>query len=231
MKYFCAGRVHPERDHVGFSQIKMTAGGGAKAAVSCDASQIIVVLEHPSDDLNVAYNVASGVADIVVEALGFSYGISYSAEIIQVTAEDGISHVFGARTISTESGQTLKVENFQDTFNQAFKLSGPNIFFRWALHDYLRAFNNSKDCPAYCYRAIESIRSAFQGKTENDQWNAMHSALGTNRSTIINTVKNYADPIRHGKHDAPDITHNQRWEMLRPTRDILLEYMKHETKP
>ena len=231
MKYVCTGRVNPERDHVAFNQVKMTAGDGAKAAVSCNASQILVLLEHPSDNLNVAYIAARDVADIVVEALGFSCGMSYSAEIIQVTAENGRSHVFGAGTISAEPGQTLEMENFQNTFNQAFKLSGPNIFFRWALRDYLRAFNCSRDCPAYCYRAIESIKSAFQGKTETDQWNAMHSALGTDRSTIENTVKHYADPIRHGKHDAPDITHSQIWEMLRLTRDILFKYMKHETMP
>jgi hypothetical protein len=59
-----------------------------------------------------------------------------------------------------------------------------DLFFRLAIREYLNAFTRPLDCATYCYRAIEGIKSAFVSKTENDGWDDMHVALGTNRSDI-----------------------------------------------
>ena len=56
----------------------------------------------------------------------------------------------------------------------------------------------------------------------------MHSALGTDKATIEKTVKNYADPVRHGTwDDAKKMNRLQRWEMQSLTRDILVKYMDY----
>ena len=227
MKYLCTGRVLPERVNVKFAQIKV-GEGDISAVVSCDASQLTVVLDIPWDDLVTAHSMAKDVAEIVVGALGFSLGLGYSVEIIQVTRQDA-AYVFGVKPESPKPGQTLQIASDHiPSFNQAFHLSASDVFFRLALRDYLRAMTDAKDCAFYCYRAIEAVKSAFEFKTRNDGWNSMHSALGTNKATIENTVKDYADPLRHGNWAKGKLTTtSERWDMLCLTRDILVQYMDH----
>ena len=98
-----------------------------------------------------------------------------------------------------------------------------------ALRDYLRAINEVADCATYCYRAIESIKASFVFKTGVDSWDQMHSALGTDRATIALTIKDYADPTRHGNWIGARPTDRwTRWNMLVLTRDILVKYLDHE---
>jgi hypothetical protein len=57
----------------------------------------------------------------------------------------------------------------------------------------------------------------------------MHAALGTDKIMIDNTVKQFADPIRHGNWGAARQTDSrERWQMLLLTRNILLKYLDHE---
>jgi hypothetical protein len=196
----------------------------------CDSSQITVVLELASiDGWATAHIVAEHFAFIVVGALGFSLGSGYSVELIQVTEEDGTPHVFGVRPTSDTPDSTLGFEPIGPILNRAFLLANQNLFFRLALRDYLRAINDPTDCPTYCYRAIESIKSAFVSKTGMNRWDDMHAALGTDRATIEATVKQFADPIRHGNWvNARHTDSRTRWQMLLLTRDILLKYLDHE---
>jgi hypothetical protein len=98
-----------------------------------------------------------------------------------------------------------------------------------AVRDFLRAINDPFDCATHCFRAIEGIKSAFSSKTGKDRWDDMHAALGTDRATINSTVKDFADPVRHGNWVNAKPTNNEtRWKMLLLTRDILLKYLDHE---
>lgn len=235
MKYVCTGLVHPERANVQFERCELKSKDWS-VTITCDASQITVVLDIPPDNGRIpafiAHDIAGNVANMVVGALGFSLGLGYSIEITQVIEPDGTPHVFGVSPSGRESGQTLQIEPYIPAFNRALHLSGRDIYFRLALQDYLRAINDVRDCPTYCYRAIEAIKSAFQGKAESDQWNAMHAALGTDRNTIENKVKQYADPTRHGNWMNEKLpTAKQRWEMLSLARDILVKYMEYAEPP
>ena len=101
-----------------------------------------------------------------------------------------------------------------------------------ALRDFLRAIIDEKDCATYCYRSIEGIKSAFVSKTGNDRWEDMHTALGTERDEITSTVKNYADPVRHGNWvNAKPTNKVERWKMLKITRDILAKYLDYAESP
>ena len=229
MMYVCTGRVHPERADVSFSRVEMKFEGGGNAVASCDASQVTVVLDDPPVDGWIAAHImAEDVANIVVGAVGFSLGSGYSVEILQVTEQDGTPHVFGVRPVGEKPGQTLGMDPYIPAFNRAIRLSGRDVFFRLALRDYLRAITEVKDCATYCYRAIEGIKSAFEFKTGTDGWDEMHLTLETEHTVIKNTVKQYADAVRHGNWiRAKPTTKMDRWRMLCLTRDILVKYMDY----
>jgi hypothetical protein len=228
MKFICTGRVHPERADISFSRVEMNFEGGGSAVASCDASQVTVVLDNPSlDGWISARLMGEDVANIIVGALGFSLGSGYSVELLQVTEADGTPHVFGVRP-EGEDRQTLGIDPQIPAFNRAIRLSGRDVFFRLALRDYLRAITDATDCATYCYRAVEGIKSAFVFKTGIDRWDDMHSTLGTDRTAITNTVKVYADAVRHGNWvNAKPTNKVERWNMLSLTRDILAKYMNY----
>ncbi|MCA9901016.1 MAG: hypothetical protein H6654_01770 [Ardenticatenaceae bacterium] len=229
-KYIITGRVHPERADISFGRIEMELANSQSAIASCVSSQITVTLDMPNlDGWIAAMIMAEDIATIIVGALGFSLGSGYWVELIQVTEENGTPHVFGVRPKDPTTGTTLKVEPQIEVFNRAFRLSGHNLFFRLAIRDYLRAITDVKDCVTYCYRAIESIKSAFVFKTGNDSWDEMHRVLGTERTSITSVVKDYADPVRHGNWIEARPTDNLiRFQMLELTRDILIKYLNHE---
>lgn len=232
MNYICTGRVHPERANVRFDRIEMKFEEGGSAIASCEASQITVVLDVPSLDGWIAARIkAENVANMVVGALGFSLGLGYSVELLQVAEADGTPHVFGVQPDGEKPGQTLGMDPRGPAFNRAIHLSGRDVFFRLALRDYLRAMTDVHDCATYCYRAIEGIKSAFVLKTEIDGWDDMHSTLGTDRNAIASTVKQYADAVRHGNWvNAKPTNKTERWKMLFLTRDVLIKYMDY-TEP
>jgi len=229
MRYVVTGRVHPERADIHFPTVKWQIPDVGKAVAYCDSSQITIYLDLPSiDECVSAYVTGEHFAMIVVGALGFSLGSGYSVELIQVTEENGVPHVFGVRPSSPTAEQTLGFDAGSLIFSRAFQLSNENVFFRLALRDYLRAITDSIDCATYCFRAIEGIKSAFVFKTGENRWDDMHLALGTDRATIDSTVKNFADPIRHGNWvNAKPTDGDGRWRMLLLTRDILLKYLDH----
>lgn len=229
-KYIITGRVHPERADISFSRIEMRLDDGQSAVASCDSSQVTLILDMPKLDGWIAAMITGeDIATIIVGALGFSLGSGYSVELIQITEEDGTPHVFGVRPTDPTSGVTLAVEPQIDVFNRAFRLSGQNLFFRLAVRDYLHAITDVKDCATYCYRAIESIKSAFVLKTGVDSWDEMHKVLGTDRDSITSVVKDYADPVRHGNWIEAKYTDKFiRYRMLELTKDILAKYLNHE---
>jgi hypothetical protein len=168
-----------------------------------------------------AFVTAEHVAQAVVSALGFSLATGYTVELIQVLEESGAVHVFGVRT------PELMFQPHEPVFAAAVELSKHDMFFRMALADYGHAFRDSLACAAYCYRAIEAIKSAFGPGEDSQLWPKMHDALGTKRQDIDSAVKAFADPIRHGNWSGLQPTNSaQRAEMLRVTRDVLASYLR-----
>jgi len=230
MKYICTGRIYPERANVNLSQIKLKLEKGT-AVVSCGASQITVILDESSLDGYISAQImANDIANILINALGFSLGTGYRVEISQVTEADNNNvNVIGVKP-SIED-QTLEINPYIPIFNQSYKLSSKDIFFRLALYDYSQAITDVKDCATYCYRAIEGIKSAFVFETGKDRWDDMHQSLKTDKETIKSIVQQYADPARHGNWvNAKPTNKFDRWKMLLLTRDILIKYMNYANK-
>ncbi|WP_053122350.1 hypothetical protein [Pseudomonas sp. P1.31] len=232
MKYVVTGRVQPERANTSFGHIGMKMSDGGSVGISCDASQLTINLTLPDiDGWATAKVFAEDMALIAVGALGFAHGSGYLADLIQVTEENGTPHVFGVRPSNPlQPTETLGFSTHTEVFNRAFRLAGRDVFFRLALRDYLQAINEVGDCATYCYRAVESIQSSFAFKNDKDAgWKEMHTALGTNKVEIQQTIKDYADPVRHGNWvEAKYTDFLIRWKMLSMTREILKKYLDTE---
>jgi hypothetical protein len=230
MRYIATGRVLPERANVHFAPIQWDIHDYGKVIARCDSSQISMTIELADIDGFVsAYLSAEHFALVVVCSLGFALGSGYSVEIVQIIEENGTPHVFGVRPIHGESRDGLGFNPHEPMFIRSFDLANKNIFFRFALRDYLRAIGDPSDCPTHCYRAIEGLKSAFVSKSGIDSWDEMHVALGTTREMITATVKDFADPVRHGNWvKARATSSTQRWQMLSLTRSMLTAYLEHE---
>lgn len=230
-RYVVTGRVHPERAGISFDRVAMTFEDGGSAVASCESSQITVALEHKKlGDWQQATIAAEQVAAVVVGALGFSLGCGYSVELVQATDEDGSPHLNGVHLENPKGGSGLGFKAQKDVFDRAFHLAGHDSSFRFAVKDYLTAIVDDKDCATYCYRAIDSIRSAFAAKG-GDGWKEMHAALGTKQEAIKSVVKDFADPVRRGKWtDTRPTDKDIRWKMLVLTRDVLMKYLDREIR-
>ncbi|MGY4828187.1 hypothetical protein ACVNIS_06395 [Sphaerotilaceae bacterium SBD11-9] len=230
MRFIVTGRVLPERGDISFSSIEWRLPTDGLVAAHCSSSQLTMVVDLASvSDPATAYITAEHFALIIVGALGFSLGSGYSVELVQVTDQEAKPHVFGVRPTDLTTTRTLGFDPHTPVLNRAFQLSNRDLFFRLAVRDYLRAITDTTDCATYCYRAIESIKSAFVFKTGKDNWQAMHAALGTDRDTIDSSVKRYADPVRHGNWvNAAPTDGPARWRMLQLTREVLSKYLDYE---
>lgn len=221
MKFVATGRVHPERAEVSFGEIQGFIDGGGALSVVCDASQIFVAIDAPSvSDIISARIVAEDFAQMALDSLGFALASAYKAEIIQVIPDGGKPVVFGVRA------EGLTFERPQVLFNAALSLAGRDMYFRLALRDYLGALSDVKDCATYCYRAIEALKSAFATQDDAKGWQQMHVALGSTREFIVDEVKQYADPVRHGNWiQARPTTAAERGRIVHATRWLLARYL------
>ena len=236
MKYIITGRVQPERADIFFQEVQMGLGGNSKATIACGSSQLTVIIEKDDiDGWQSAAVLAEDISAVVVSSLGFSLSSGYSVDIIQVIDEANKPYGLGVRPLNPMSEKGDESLGFGDeyieVFNRSLRLAASDLFYRLAIQDYLHAINRVRDCATYCYRAIESIKSSYELSSKGKGWNEMHLELGTNRDEIIDTIKNYADPVRHGNWVQAKPTDNViRWKMLSLTKRVLLGYLDAKQK-
>lgn len=135
MRYVATGRVHPERaDVTMLPPIVWTGSDGFKITLSCESSQLTVVLDDPPvDGFVAAFLEAKQWARAAVSALSFALGTGYTVELIQLVEESGAVRVFGVRT------EELMFAPHEPIFSASIRLSAQDVFFRMALVDYARA--------------------------------------------------------------------------------------------
>lgn len=236
MRYVCTGRIHLERVAAGFGRYELRSTVGWKAVVSCQWSQISVVLDFPDDTDPMsslrAQPIAIDLANTFVGALGLALDLAYSVEIVQVIEPNGLLHISG---IGYEDGQTDQASKYHTgvDIGRELKLSIRDSHFRMAIRDNLRAITAELDGPFLCYRAIEAIKSSFVTQSSNSDsqaWKTMHKELGTDRAMIEDSLKPYADPLRHGsREESGNFTPLEQTNMLKLTRDVLSKYMDYRT--
>ena len=224
MKIIATGRIHPERADAWFApRLVWQTPSGAGIAVSCTSSQLAVTIDDTEmQDVVSGFLQARQIGQAVASSLGFSFGVGYSIELIQVMTESGEATVFGAGV------PELKFENNTALFLQAVEISRKNLFFRMAVRDYCNAISEPMDCAVNCFRAIEAIKGAFGPGSDAQCWTRMHTELGTTRETIDSKIKVFSDPVRHGNWaEYPATTGLDRLEMLLVTRDVLTRYLRY----
>ena len=212
-----------------FSSVDIVVGRSGRVRAQCDSSQLTVVLDLDGvTDVVTAYVHAEDFASLVTNALGFSLGCGYSVEVIQVIGSDGTPHVFGVQPTGSLANETLGFPDHVRVFNQVLRQAASDIFFRFAVGDFVRALTEVTDCAQYCYRAVEGIKGGVGLRTGDNSWQSMHDTLGTDRQQIEETIKAFADPIRHGNWITVRPTSGaQRYAMLTLTRDILAKYLDY----
>lgn len=222
-RFVVTGRVHPERTDVHFNPVVWQFSGGGTASISCDASQLTVLLDDmPSIDGFIAAHIAAEqFSQAVVGALGFALGTGYTVEMIQVVEETGKAWVIGTRPPG------LGYESHDPIFVRARNMAHRDVYFRFALRDYMQAITEVFDCAVLCFRAIEGLRSSF-GSDKQGGWSAMHAALGTSRAEIDTRIKLFADASRHANwNDFRTSSAEDRFKMLELTRDVLMKYLEY----
>jgi len=224
MKFHVVGRVLPERAAVEFPPVLWVSPDRVSVSVRCVCSQLNVHFDWPNPpDLLTIFNSAEHVAEAVVASFGFTLGTGYAVEMLQLIDSSGKAHVFGVRPGG------LDFENVDDVFQKSQGLAQDDVFFRFALRDYMSAIRNPVDCAAYCYRAIESLKIAIEtnsGSSENG-WDHLRRIVGRTREEFDLTIKQFAHPIRHGnwmENPPPDSA--ARLAMLTLTRAYLTQYLK-----
>ncbi|HAU1294598.1 TPA: hypothetical protein JBI28_16335, partial [Legionella pneumophila] len=84
-------------------------------------------------------------------------------------------------------------------------LSSQNLELGIALGDFREAIRQPNFTSFHCYRAIEAIKQAFDGKKDKDKWERLRTNLDVERSDI-DKIANQAKFLRHGK------CHPQVWK-------------------
>lgn len=222
MKFTVIGRVYPENAAVWMKRIESPTSHGGRYSIECKQSQLCLTFESATEtDVDTVKITTENLAQTYISAIGFALGAGYTVEITQVIAEDGTTHFYGPKQ------EALAFTNDPTVLEDSWTLAGRDPFFRFAVIDYCQALVNAVECGAFCFRAIEAIKCAFDNK-----WDTMHASLGTTRDQIDTMVKVNADSIRHGNwSEIPDTTNTDRLAACRLTRDILHKYLRHRIPP
>jgi len=218
MKCLVSGRIHPERADVHFGVVRWTLNEDIEVSAYCDSSQIAVrVNDSRISDPASAFITAEHFCGVVAACLGFELATTYTAEMIQLMTDEE-THVFGRRV------PALMFDSADKIFPRSVALSRTDLHFRFAVFDYNIALSSALDCAFLCYRALESLKSAYGG------WDALHVAIGSSRKDVETKIKKFADPIRHGNWSELPVTNaQQRIEMLTITRDAIRSYLEVRT--
>jgi len=224
MRFHVLGRVLPERASVEFPPVTWVAPDGVSVSVHCLCSQLNVCFEwpEPPDLLTIFYS-AEHVAEGVIAAFGFTLGTGYAVEMLQLIDSAGESHVFGVRPGG------LEFQEINNVFEKTQGLARDDIFFRFALRDYMSAIRSPVDCAAYCYRAVESLKIAVESKSGSAEngWEQLRRIAGRTREEFEEKIKRFAHPIRHGNWtELPPPNAGQRYAMLTLTRTYIARYLK-----
>lgn len=224
MRIHVLGRVIPERASVEFPPVTWVAPDGVSVSVHCVCSQLNVHFDwpNPPDLLTIFYS-AEHVAEGVVAAFGFTLGTGYAVEMLQLIDSAGETHVFGVRPGG------LEFQEVGNVFEKAQGLARDDVFFRFALRDYMSAIRSPADCAAFCYRAVESLKNAVESKSGSVEngWEQLRRIAGSTRDEFEEIVKRFAHPIRHGNWtELPPPDANQRYAMLTLTRTYIARYLK-----
>lgn len=221
------GKVLPERVPIswgtpmeGEAEIDGAYSFKCKFRISLHLSQLVIDTTFTAEDLDIPTmrNFAAEEAQRLVGLVGYKVGGMFDVEIISATKQDTDEWVvFG------NEWSCLKRENKNEPLSSAVvKVLLEDHSCNLVLSDFQRALR--EDTGFYCYRAIEVMMQAQKSENlkEAEAWQMLRINLNVDRS-LIDRVKHFADPVRHGK--SKGMSGQEREEIIMATDQIIGRFL------
>jgi hypothetical protein len=234
--YIFSDKVLPERTVVGlgpfhnlfFKQQDVNIEGNLTFSIQHSIISIQFETEKEISDYSTLRAYISRAVQFQVDILGYELFCGYRIEITQLNYPEHI--VFGVSENFSEKSQEIinsNVIGIIDTFLKENKELETN-YLMLILADIREATLQTHMTPFYCFRAIESIKNFFGAKydikKDDKQWEKLKEELNIER-TIIDEVKKFADPIRHG--DIGQVISWEKWKgILLTTRQLIDKFIE-----
>jgi hypothetical protein len=233
-QYTFFGKVHPERCNVSITEVRAeveTPGGEINGElryyISLSQVTATFVCDKPVPNVFTLKNYVEDAIRVALDALGYTLACGYDLEVTEVIDSMGnCPIVFGIGIPAIEraaSDAGVTFESIMKVFKDA-----KGGYLQRCLADLREAIRVPKDTGFFCYRAIESLRQFFLrekgAKDDKASWEMLRSELAVDRADI-ETIKQMADPVRHG--DSAAISGDQRAKTFALTWSIVNSFVKY----
>jgi hypothetical protein len=226
--YLFYGRVIPERTHVnltGLDELEINQPESSlkfklKVTILLSVISATVTSEEEISDLLSLRNFVTDAISFFVDVIGFENGCGYTVEIDSCTYNDSKKFiVFGVNI------DDLKEENRWETTLDVFQAhqiatDTQKLQLQRSMAEFRRGIKVNHDTGFHAYRAIESIKLAF-----NDSWDDMNTALNLNKTYTVSFKENHADAQRHGGYTF--MTSKDRIHMLTKAKTIISRFVSY----
>ncbi len=234
VQYIFFGKVHPERCNVSIAelhtQVKSLDGdvdGVVHHSISLSQVTATFVGGRPVQNIYTLKNTVEDVIRVALDALGYTLACGYDLEIIQMIDSVGNPPVVfgvGISAIDNSAARAgVKFENIVSIFGD-----GRGQYLQRCLADLREAIRAPKDTGFFCYRGVESLRQFFlqemKAKDDKASWELLRSELAVDREEI-ETIKGFADPIRHG--GSGGISDSERANVFTLTWNIVNKFITY----
>lgn len=231
--YLFTGVILPERAQLTLNQSRnfthVSSGVSGAVDVSIVNNQLAVWVhsDHEWDIFDLRNLVKTWVQN-QLSMIGFITGYSYEIEISRVLhPKKSIDYVFGI-DIPCLASRNAGIDLTAELNRLERKCLGPGgVLLHRCFTDLCFAMKHADDTAFYCYRALESLvhhcMSANEIQNKKTGWQKFRE-LSDTEASIIYSIKDAADPLRHGEASA--MTSPARELVLNNTWDIAGRYLK-----
>ena len=235
-KWTFFGKVLPERVPVTWlaplegSARQPNLGFSFTFRVAIHASQVVVDLDvtEGTPDLLTMRNAASNCLRTITDFVGYERGCYFDVEITSaVSQETDDWTVFGIEIPVLASKRTVHQINSVDA--GFFRTIAQNIPAQIVLADFREAMRVPIGTGFFCYRAIEAMMQSVKVGREKDSaaWDRLREVLLIDR-TVLDDIKQHADPPRHGKPSA--MSDSDRARIFELTDEIIRRFFEYLTR-
>ncbi len=209
----------------GGAQVNDAYSLGCEFEVRLHLGQLVVDANFSGQDLHLETmrNFIREQAEHLVALIGYKFGGTFDVEILAASREGTNDWaVFG-----NEIGCLVNArpDRFAPLQVDLFQAVLTNQYACLVLSDFQRAMR--EDTGFYCYRAIESMMQSVKqdhGLTEKPAWARLRNDLKISQDSIYR-VKDFADPVRHGK--TKGMSDDDRAEILSTTDKIIDRFLRY----
>ncbi|HHU0025782.1 TPA: hypothetical protein ACT9M9_002979, partial [Legionella pneumophila] len=232
-KFIFHGLVLPERVQFNISKCKCAMQDIEIILWSSFSKIVVECLVKKSLEINLytLKNYVEMAVRTIVDSVGYLQACGYDVEIesaYDLQTKDFIifgvhENIFHDDQINSDTNNGIPHPEISISPTELAFLSSQNLELGIALGDFREAIRQPNFTSFHCYRAIEAIKQAFDGKKDKDKWERLRTNLDVERSDI-DKIANQAKFLRHGK------CHPQVWKTRKEhmfiTWNIIKKYIE-----